>query len=101
MASRLALQNIFIALLGSSNVYYQPPATTKMKYPCIVYNRKGVDVKRSNNKLYNAVTQYEVTVIDQHPDSTIHEAILALPMCKYDRHFVADNLNHDVMSLYY
>jgi len=45
--------------------------------------------------------RYQVTVIDADPDSIIPEKIEALPMCTFDRQFTADNLYHDVFSLYF
>ena len=37
MANRLDLQALLEDLLGSRNVYYQPPESDKMNYPAIVY----------------------------------------------------------------
>ena len=37
MANRLDLQALLEDLLGSRNVYYQPPESVKMNYPAIVY----------------------------------------------------------------
>ena len=39
-------------------------------------------------------------LIDPNPDNLIHNKILSLPYTKYDRHFVVENLNHDVYSTY-
>ena len=33
----LNLHDEFIQILGTQNVYFQPPASTKLKYPCIIY----------------------------------------------------------------
>lgn len=86
---------------GRANVYFQPPSTVKMNYPCIVYSRNRVDANHANNKLYNHTKSYAVTVIDPDPDSEIPEKLLSLPYCRFDRHFTADNLNHDVFNIYY
>ena len=37
--TRLELQSVLEQTLGSRNVYFQPPASVKMKYPAIVYER--------------------------------------------------------------
>lgn len=50
---------------------------------------------------YNYRVGYQVTVIDRNPDSLIPGKIASLPMCKFDRHYKAENLNHDVYNLYY
>lgn len=83
------------------NVYFQPPATVKMKYPCIVYNRDNADTKFAGNLPYRYIKRYQVTVIDQDPDSEIPDKVAALPMCLFDRFFTADNLNHDVFNIYF
>lgn len=101
MAQRLELQGILASLLGSNNVYFQPPPTVKMQYPCIIYNRDRINIEYADNKSYKNKRRYQVTVIDQDPDSIIHEKIGALPMCAYDRFYTADNLNHDVYNLFF
>lgn len=97
---------ILVDILGTrgqpkSRVYFQPPETIKLKYPCIIYNRSAIDTKHADDKLYNHRRRYTVTVIDPDPDSEILEKILNLPLCRFDRHYTADNLNHDVFNVYY
>jgi hypothetical protein len=101
MGQRLSLHQILVVLLGTNNVYFQPPSTVKMKYPCIVYRRNKIDEKRANNRLYLHKHGYQIMVIDENPDSTIPDKVLSLPLCSFDRHYTADNLNHDVFNIYY
>ena len=44
---------------------------------------------------------YELIVIARRPDHPVIKKLLALPYCSYDRHYIADNLNHDVLTIYY
>lgn len=83
------------------NVYYEPPTSIQMKYPCIVYQRGSNSVQYGNNLPYRIDTRYILTVIDEDPDSEIIKEIERLPMCSFDRHFTSDNLNHDVFTLFY
>lgn len=102
MASRLNLHEELCEILGSRNVYFQPPESIKMKYPAIRYSRSGVDVKRANDRIYNNTNRYEVIVMDLDPDSDIADRLLAhFQMCSIDRFFTADNLNHTILTLYY
>lgn len=101
MAPRLDLQNILEAILGSGNVYFQPPNNVQMQYPCIVYQRDDADTKFANNRPYNYTQRYKVTVIDQNPDSAVPLQIAYLPQCLYDRFYTADNLNHDVFTIFF
>lgn len=98
---RLELHEILCELLGSRNVYYQPPANVQMKYPAIVYSRYDIENTSADNLTYKQDHFYQVTVIDSNPDSETVYKVSLLPMCIYDRHYTADNLNHDVFTICY
>jgi hypothetical protein len=101
MAPRADLQAILEALLGSRNVYFQPPPTLQMKYPCIVYSRDSAVTNHADNNPYTYRKRYQVTAIGQDPDSDIPDKIAALPYCTFSRFYTADNLNHDVFNLFF
>lgn len=102
MASRLELHEELCDLLGSRNVYYQPPETIKLKYPCIIYQRNSGDTQFANNEPYTFRVQYSVTIITKDPDSDLIEKMaMRFPMCRMDRHFTTQNLNHDNFMIYY
>lgn len=101
MASRPELQSKLEELLGSKNVYYQPPESVKMQYDAIRYSRKKIDTKFANNALYTKMNCYEIIVIARKPDNPVIDKLLELPYCAFDRHYESDNLNHDVFTLYY
>ena len=89
-------------LLGSRNVYFQPPENVKLKYPCIIYERVGIQTINADNKNYLSRNRYTVTVIDKDPESeVVNNILLNIPYSSYDRHFASDNLNHDVFTIYY
>lgn len=101
MESRLELQTLLEKLLGSHEVYYQPPASVQMSYPAIVYSRQNIENNHANNSVYIQNHAYSVIVIDEDPDSEIVQKVSLLPMCRFDRHYTSDNLNHDVFTLYF
>lgn len=101
MHNRLDLHELLCEVLGSRNVYYSPPESVKIKYPAIVYSRSDIDNKFANDSVYKQSHVYSITVIDDDPDSEIVERMSNIPKCKFDRHFVSDNLNHDLFTLYY
>ena len=101
MHNRLDLHELLCEVLGSRNVYYSPPESVKIKYPAIVYSRSDIDNKFANDSVYKQSHVYSITVIDDDPDSEIVERMSSIPKCKFDRHFVSDNLNHDLFRLYY
>lgn len=101
MASELKLQNKFEELLGTKQVYYQPPESMQMSYPAIRYSKKKPDVRYANDKKYSKMDCYEVIVMDFVPDNPVIEKILELPYTSHDRVYVSDNLNHDVITIFY
>lgn len=101
MAKRADLSAKFKEILGSDNVYFQPPASIKMRYPAIVYSLKNLGNIHANDSVYRQLPEYQVTVIDANPDSEIVRAISLLPYCRFDRQYTADNLNHTVFSIHH
>ena len=101
MASRLNLQTMLEEILGSKNVYFNPPESVKMKYDAIRYYRKEINNAFANDSVYKQDNCYELIVIYRDPDSDIPIKISKLPRCNHDRQYVSDNLIHDVFTLYY
>lgn len=99
MGERLDLSKKFKMI--TPNVYFQPPESAKLTYPCIIYQLSRYHTTHSNNSLYTAKRRYTVTVIDRNPDSGIPETLLAFPLSSFDRYFVVDNLHHWVFGIYY
>lgn len=101
MNNRNKLHELLCETLGSRQVYFQPPESVKMKYPAIVYSRNRIDNEHANDSVYMQSPSYSITVIDKNPDSEIIERVSRLPRCRFDRHYTADNLNHDIFTIYY
>lgn len=101
MANRLDLHETLCNILGSRNVYFQPPESVKMQYPAIKYSLSNVKNNHANDKVYTQSHSYQIIVIDKSPDSIISEKISQLPYCKFDRSYASDGLNHYVYTLYY
>ena len=101
MAPRNDLHQILVGILGTNNVYFQPPPTVKMVYPCIVYSRDTAKSIFANDRPYRYVKQYQVTVIDANPDSIIPDKVAQVPRCVHNRFFTAEQLNHDVFKLFF
>lgn len=101
MRTRLDLHELLCDLLGSRNVYYQSPPSVLMNYPAIRYRRVRIDNQHANDGVYSSQNQYELTVIDDDPDSTIPDRVNRIPSARFIRPYVADNLNHWVFEIYY
>ena len=102
MASRLELHEELCEILGSRNVYFQPPESKKIEYDCIIYNKEYINVKHADDQKYMLLDRYEIELIYKNPDNNISKVLLMhFKYCSFDRHFVSDNLYHDTFNLYY
>lgn len=98
---RLELQRTLEELLGSKNVYFETPPDFTMRYPCIRYKRSRYDTSHANNHPYRITSMYELTYIYKDPDDEVVYWLAQLPMCRHDRQYTANNLTHDVFTIYY
>lgn len=101
MGTRLDLHQLLCDILGTSNVYFQPPSTVRIEYPCIVYDRSKIHTKFADDRPYLHKKQYTVTSIDRNPDSVLPDRLAELPGCVHDRQYQADRLYHDVFTINY
>lgn len=99
MAPRLQLHQKLLDL--TPNVYFQPKEGLYLQYPCIVYERDYSDVDYADNFPYRYSQRYQLTVIDENADSPILQGVVLLPMSTYLRGFASDNLNHDIVRVYF
>lgn len=98
---RSDFQKFLEKTIGSKNVYFQPPESFKLKYPCIVYSLNRLYNNFADNKTYNQDRGYSVVVIDKDPDSPIMDKISQLSMCTFDRFYTVNNINHWAFTIYY
>lgn len=107
MGSRLELHDKLVSIInikeddGDTHVYFNAPSEPGMRYPAIRYKLKLINNSYANNSIFTQQKAYDLTLIDENPDSEYLDKILQLPYCRFDRHYVADNLNHWTFTLYY
>ncbi len=102
MVPRLDFSDELRTVLGSDNVYFNPPESVKLKYPAIVYEIDDLMSMHANNKNYHNHIGYSVMVIDQDPDSTIYLDLLKhFPMSSFRNAYPSNNLSHFVLLIYY
>lgn len=98
---REQLHEVLCGILKSRNAYFQPPESVRMNYPAIVYELADIPSLYANNRVYLSGQKYTVTLIDKDPESPLVGKVAALPTCKFNRPYQADNLNHWVFTLHY
>lgn len=101
MPSRIELDAIIRAILGSGNVYFQPPESIEMKYPAVVYSLSNIENSFANDGVYLSDRQYTLILIDKNPDSPLVAKFVSLPTCRFDRAYKADNMNHFAFTIYF
>lgn len=103
---RLVLDEILAGILnmtasdGDRHTYFNPPPSVQMKFPAIRYSLKKFNTQFANNGIYRNTPSYEVTLIDTNPDSEYVNKILRIPYCRFDRFYVAENLNHWTFTIH-
>lgn len=97
--SRLELQTLLETIVP--NVYFQPPESISLSYPCIVYKLSFIKSRFANNDPYSNRKEYMITLMDTNPDNTYVDILANLHLCSFDRHFMADNLNHYVFTIHF
>ena len=98
---RLELDARLRRILGSDHLYFEPPASKTMTYPCIRYSRSRIDTRHADNKVYLGKQRYEIVAIYYDVDSDLADKILYNEedlTFTHDRHYVADGLHHDVFT---
>lgn len=100
---RLALHGILCGVVGDNKkVYYQPPESIKVSYPCIIYELDNINISPANNKVYNRNFRFRVTVVDIDPSSNIADALSKrFASIRFIRHYNSDGLNHFVFTINY
>lgn len=98
--TRLEVQSLLESILGSRNVYFQPPESISMRYPAIVYYLDTIINTNADDLTYLYNKRYQIIAISPDPDDKIVDDLTVLPLCSFIRGYRADNLNHWVFSLY-
>lgn len=106
--SRLKLHECFLEIMGTNElplevdhrVYFTAPPT-RMSYPCILYERTSPSVQHADNRTYRDTNAYIVTLMSLDPDDPIMDRLRELPMCSFDRQYIADDLIHTVYKIYF
>lgn len=96
--ARIEVHNLLQELSGyGDNVYYNPPESLKMSYPCIVYEKSNLNARHADNTPYMRYDTYTIThIYKKESESKLSEKLASVTGFSFDRNFIADNLHHDV-----
>lgn len=100
MGTRLQLQDKFETIINSRNVYFQPPESIKIQYPCIIYKLDEINILHSDNLKYRKVRGYFVQYISKDPDTTVIDSILEMPYSSFVSRTIVDGLYHNNFKVF-
>ena len=99
--TRAELDRILRTTLGSTNVYFDPPESFKLKYPCIVYGLSAHKERWGDNIPYTKMKRYNMTYITRDADDPMIETLEDLEYCHLNRPYTADGLFHYAYDIYF
>lgn len=76
------------------HVYFQPPASKQLIFPCIIYSLDNLDINRADNEVYRLNDTYSITYATRDPDDENIHIIARLPMCSMTNTSTMDNLHN-------
>lgn len=99
--SQTEIQTLLEGVLGTRNVYFQPPEAQNLKYPCIVYILDTIRSDFADGNPYKIHERYQVTHISRNLNSEVTDKLIQLPMSRFTSFFVRDGLNHHNYAIYF
>lgn len=101
LRNRLALHEKLCDILGSRNVYFDPPSNFHLNYPCIIYKRIAAEDRRADNIRYINWYPYDVQIISKDPEFELFDTFLSyFDSGREGAPFVKDNLHHSNFTIY-
>lgn len=83
------------------NVYFQPPESMKIKYPCIIYALDALKPQYADNMSYLLHIPYSMRYITREADDELVYTLATLPKCRHGKPYGKDNLYHHPYTIYY
>ena len=96
--NRLELHDVLSSTMESNgetpHLYFQPPETVKLVYPCIVYRLAFMASDYADDDPYRILVTYDITYITRSPTSKVPTDLTRSHGFTFDRYYVSDNLHH-------
>lgn len=97
-ASRRVIQDILSGVMEECgeepHVYFQPPESIKLVYPCIIYHISNIDTLYSSNLPYAHFISFETKYISKDSTSKVPNRLLKLPRSRFNTYYTAEKLHH-------
>ena len=83
------------------HVYFQPPVSKKLTYPCIIYKLDNLNTRFADNGVYKLADEYSLTYVTRDPNDPNFHAIAMLRYCTMTNTQSSDNLHHYYYRIYF
>lgn len=97
---RLKLHALLQTLLPGFNLYFRPETKLVIKYPCVIYDIRTLDVNHASNQVYTTGTHFKVTIMTRLPGIGNPEVMLQIPFSSYETSFTQNDIVHDVFAVH-
>lgn len=106
MASRLDLDTKLREIIGNNGkVYFQPPESIKIDYPCFIYSLSDIKQKQADNLNYLNSKEYTVNYISRDCDDKMLDNLLEDRSTEYlfvfVKRYAKNGLYYNVFKIYY
>lgn len=96
-----ALRAKLVEILGSENVYYNPPSNKRINYDAIRVTLDDIEQSYADNIVYARNRRYQLTYMGYLLKDEVINKLLDLPHASFDRSYKDDNLDHYVIHIYW
>ncbi len=96
---RLLFDEAIKEATGLTHVYYDPPESIFMEYPAIVYKKTNMPSEYADGLKYIKHLAFEVKLICEDADSKYVDILHDFKFSNFNRHYIADDLHHDVFTI--
>jgi len=97
-ANRIELRAKLLSALSDCDedaaLYFQPPESVKLEYPCVIYRVATFTTSNADNIHYKKNVTFDVTYITRSSTSKVPSRMLEEPLMSFDRYYTAENLHH-------
>ena len=84
-----------------NHVYFQPPESLRLEYPCIIYSMDKLKPQHADNRPYILHRYYSMRYITWDPDDPLVVKLAELPKCEFSRVYTKNNLYHHSYTIFY
>ena len=88
------LSGVMSACGEEPHLYFQPPETVKLEYPCIIYRLATMTSDYADDDPYRIRIAFDITYITRSPTSNVPSSLVKAHKFAFDRYYVSDNLHH-------